>query len=82
MIRSFIALTACFLLGSSAHAQVGFDRRGGDYTNFTVRGGDPAVCALRCEREGALPRLELQLSDRRSCGGLLAQEPGAGTGSR
>ena len=52
MIRLFIALTACVLLGSSVHAQIGFDRRGGDYTNFTVRGGDPAVCALRCEREG------------------------------
>jgi hypothetical protein len=33
-------------------AQVGFDRRGGDYANFVVRSGDPAVCAARCEREG------------------------------
>lgn len=52
MIRLFIALTACFLLGSSVHAQVGFDRRGGDYSSFAVRAGDPAACALRCEREG------------------------------
>jgi hypothetical protein len=30
---------------------VGFDRLGGDYTNFPVRSGDPAVCAARCERD-------------------------------
>jgi len=35
----------------AAHAQTGFDRRGGDYTNFPIRTGDPAVCAARCERE-------------------------------
>jgi hypothetical protein len=35
-----------------AQAQVGYDRRGGDYLSFVVRGGDPAVCAARCEREG------------------------------
>jgi hypothetical protein len=34
-----------------AQAQLGFDRPGGDYTSFTVRNGDPAVCAARCERE-------------------------------
>jgi hypothetical protein len=34
-----------------AFSQTGFDRRGGDYTNFQVRNGDPAVCAARCERE-------------------------------
>ena len=33
-------------------AQVGYDRRGGDYTNFAVRPGDPALCAARCERDG------------------------------
>lgn len=35
-----------------AHAQSGFDRPGGDYTSFSLRSGDPAVCAARCEREG------------------------------
>jgi hypothetical protein len=35
-----------------ALAQTGFDRPGGDYTNFQVRSGDPAACAARCEREG------------------------------
>ncbi len=35
-----------------ASAQAGFDRPGGDYSNFVVRNGDPAACAARCEREG------------------------------
>ena len=35
----------------TAHAQVGFDRRGGDYTSFAVRSGDPALCAARCDRD-------------------------------
>jgi PAN domain-containing protein len=35
-----------------ARAQVGFDRPGGDYASFPIRGGDPATCALRCEHEG------------------------------
>jgi hypothetical protein len=35
----------------NAQAQSGFDRRGGDYTSFQVKGADPAVCAARCERE-------------------------------
>jgi PAN domain len=34
-----------------AHAQSGYDRVGGDYLTFTVRNGDPAVCAARCERD-------------------------------
>src|SRR5580658_5732781 len=55
MIRVVVALAAA-LLGIVAgalptHAQVGFDRRGGDYFNFTIRSGDPAVCAARCDRE-------------------------------
>jgi hypothetical protein len=32
-------------------AQVGYDRRGGDYTTFPVRNGDPAICATRCEHD-------------------------------
>ena len=35
-----------------ARAQTGFDRRGGDYTHFEIKSGDPALCAARCEREG------------------------------
>jgi hypothetical protein len=58
MMRWFVALIVCCLLAAfvfspaSAVAQTGFDRPGGDYTNFVVRSGDPAACALRCEREG------------------------------
>ena len=38
-------------LPATALAQTGFDRRGGDYTSFQIRSGDPAVCAARCERD-------------------------------
>jgi hypothetical protein len=38
-------------LSVPAQAQSGFDRRGGDYANFQIRSGDPAVCAARCERD-------------------------------
>jgi len=47
----------CILLASlaiseiPARAQVGFDRPGGDYASFTLRSGDPAHCAARCERD-------------------------------
>ena len=37
---------------SPALGQSGFDRPGGDYSNFAVTSGDPAACAARCEREG------------------------------
>jgi hypothetical protein len=39
------------LPASPAQAQSGFDRPGGDYTNFQVRTGDPVLCAARCERD-------------------------------
>ncbi|MGA2127653.1 MAG: PAN domain-containing protein [Xanthobacteraceae bacterium] len=45
------ALMALVLFGTAAQAQVGYDRPGGDYSSFTVRSGDPAACAARCERE-------------------------------
>ena len=55
-MRAFLIIAACIaaLLAQSpqAMAQTGFDRPGGDYTNFPVRSGDPAACAARCEREG------------------------------
>src|SRR5262249_44860396 len=35
-----------------SHAQVGFDRPGGDYTSVVMRAGDPSQCAARCERDG------------------------------
>jgi PAN domain len=44
-------LLLVLVLTSPAQAQTGFDRPGGDYTNFVIRSGDPALCAARCERE-------------------------------
>lgn len=55
MIRAVMALTSMtvvFLcLSPGARAQIGFDRRGGDYANFALRSGDPAACAARCDRD-------------------------------
>ncbi len=49
----FIVLASLSLIfaAPASWAQVGFDRPGGDYSNFPVRTGDPVICALRCERE-------------------------------
>jgi len=47
---SFILIAALFAV-TTAQAQVGYDRRGGDYLSFKVGNGDPAACATRCERE-------------------------------
>jgi hypothetical protein len=45
-----LALAVVALTGA-AQAQTGFDRRGADYTSFTIRNGDPEQCAARCERD-------------------------------
>src|SRR4029077_7263130 len=45
-------LVFALVAGMPARAQSGFDRPGGDYSNFFVRSGDPAACAARCERDG------------------------------
>ena len=53
-MRSLIALPCLFLALAMAlpvAAQVGYDRPGGDYGSFAIRTGDPAACALRCERD-------------------------------
>jgi hypothetical protein len=42
----------CLGIFAPAQAQSGYDRPGGDFLSFSVRSGDPAVCAARCEREG------------------------------
>jgi hypothetical protein len=54
MKRTIVGLTLLVVAGLSAPqalAQIGFDRHGGDYLNFPVRSGDPALCAARCDRE-------------------------------
>ena len=45
---SFVILAAA----GAAQAQLGYDRPGNDYLSFTVKSGDPAVCAARCEQDG------------------------------
>ena len=50
-MRLIVLALLWLLLAAPVRAQVGFDRPGGDYTNFPVRNGDPAQCALRCEHE-------------------------------
>jgi PAN domain len=53
MAHSIGALALAVLcVMAPARAQVGFDRPGSDYLSFTVRTGEPAVCAARCERDG------------------------------
>lgn len=39
------------LASPSAQAQVNFDRFGGDYSRAQLTSGDPAECALLCERD-------------------------------
>ena len=50
-IRLLCASLAILAVAGPAAAQVGYDRHGGDYTSFSIRSGDPALCAARCERE-------------------------------
>mgnify|MGYP000005730777 CR=1 FL=1 len=69
-LASWIALVLAALAASgTAQAQSGFDRRGGDYSSFQIRNGDPNVCAARCERDGrcrawsfSYPRTETALA--------------------
>lgn len=51
LVLPILLLLIAGALPQAASAQTGFDRPGGDYTNFVVRNGDPAVCAARCDRE-------------------------------
>lgn len=53
-MRLLLVLTVGLIVAAAparVHAQAGYDRPGGDYSNFRVSGGDPAACAARCERE-------------------------------
>jgi hypothetical protein len=46
-----LALLAAMTLAHEAQAQANFDRPGGDYQSSLVPSGDPADCALVCERD-------------------------------
>lgn len=52
VVIAAVLAVMCLALSAPARAQSGYDRPGGDFLNFSVRTGDPAVCAARCEREG------------------------------
>jgi|SRR6185437_5364044 len=47
----FLSTLWAVVAAGPTQAQTGFDRRGGDYLNFQIRNGDPALCAARCERD-------------------------------
>lgn len=49
---ALLVLAGVISFAAPVPAQVGFDRPGGNYQNFSVKSGDPAACAARCEREG------------------------------
>ena len=46
-----LALSAATAATRPAQAQANFDRPGGDYLSSPVPSGDPADCALACERD-------------------------------
>ena len=46
-----LAVSAAAMATRPAHAQTNFDRPGGDYQSSPVPSGDPADCALVCERD-------------------------------
>ena len=50
LLRALIWIVLAAGAWTSANAQNGFDRPGGDYSRFVVPSGDPAVCAARCDR--------------------------------
>jgi hypothetical protein len=46
-----LAFSAAIVAARPAQAQANFDRPGGDYQSYPVPSGDPADCALVCERD-------------------------------
>jgi PAN domain len=56
MFRACLAIVLALLAvavfgGGASYAQANFDRPGGDYQRLAVPSGDPAACALLCERD-------------------------------
>jgi PAN domain-containing protein len=57
LLRAVLLCAGCWLVAllsaapAELRAQTGFDRPGGDYSSFAARGGDPAACAERCDRD-------------------------------
>ncbi|MBR0800103.1 PAN domain-containing protein [Bradyrhizobium jicamae] len=54
LFRAYVVMFAAFAATACARpalAQTNFDRPGGDYQSSPVTSGDPADCALSCERD-------------------------------
>jgi hypothetical protein len=51
ILSTLCASILLFLAIVSVHAQVGFDRPGGDYNSFVLKPADPNLCASRCEHD-------------------------------
>ena len=51
LILAAILVVLCTAWPGSGFAQTGFDRPGNDYQSVAVPSGDPAACALICERD-------------------------------
>jgi hypothetical protein len=51
LVGMFLVLLVCLVDLRPALAQASFDRPGGDYQRSPVSSGDPADCALMCERD-------------------------------
>jgi hypothetical protein len=54
LLRACLVISAVLTAANAArpaHAQANFDRPGGDYQSSPVPSGDPADCALVCERD-------------------------------
>jgi hypothetical protein len=52
LLNVFGSVLVMLALVGSAQAQLGYDRPGKAYLSFTIKSGDPAVCASRCEHDG------------------------------
>lgn len=50
-MAALIAVLIPVAMSSPAQAQANFDRPGGDYAHSEILSGDPAACALACERD-------------------------------
>jgi hypothetical protein len=48
LVKLLIGGLVVFAVAGSARAQLGYDRPGANYRSFTIRSGDPAVCASDC----------------------------------
>lgn len=46
-----IAAVSLFAFSRPVYAQANWDRPGSDYSRTVVQSGDPALCALQCERD-------------------------------